>query len=107
MRLAEAQRTIAVARYEKAIQSAFTEVSNALIAHQRVHEARVKQEGLVAVLEERERLAYMRYQGGVDTQLNALDSDRDLLQAKLDLRQIRLNELLSAQTRQYSFTQEI
>src|SRR5580698_1289060 len=88
VRLAEAQRTIAVARYEKAIQSAFTEVSNALIAHQRVHEARVKQEGLVAVLEERKRLAYMRYQGGVDTQLNALDSDRDLLQAKLDLRQI-------------------
>jgi outer membrane protein, multidrug efflux system len=95
VRLAEAQRTIAVARYQKAIQSAFTEVSNALIAHQRVHEARVKQEGLVAVLEERKRLAYMRYQGGVDTQLNALDSDRDLLQAKLDLRQIRLNELLS------------
>jgi len=95
VRLAEAQRTIAVARYQKAIQSAFTEVSNALIAHQRIHEARVKQESLVAVLEERKRLAYMRYQGGVDTQLNALDSDRDLLQAKLDLRQIKLNELLS------------
>jgi multidrug efflux system outer membrane protein len=31
----------------------------------------------------------------VDTQLNALDADRDLLQAKLDLRQIKLNELLS------------
>jgi multidrug efflux system outer membrane protein len=93
--LAEAQREIAVAQYQKAIQTAFTEVSNALIAHQRVHEARVKQEGLVAVLEERKRLAYMRYQGGVDTQLNALDSDRDLLQAKLDLRQIKLNELLS------------
>jgi multidrug efflux system outer membrane protein len=95
VRLAEAQRKIELARYEKAIQSAFTEVSNALIGHQRVQEARVKQEGLVAVLEERKRLAYMRYEGGVDTQLNALDADRDLLQAKLDLRQIRLNELLS------------
>jgi outer membrane protein, multidrug efflux system len=95
VRLAEAERDIAVARYQKVIQTAFTEVSNALIAHQRVQEARIKQEGLVAVLEERKRLAYMRYQGGVDTQLNALDSDRDLLQAKLDLRQIRLNELLS------------
>ena len=30
----------------------------------------------------------------VDTQLNALDADRDLLQAKLDLWQIKLNELL-------------
>src|SRR5579872_2195699 len=95
VRLAEAQRDSAVVQYQKAIQTAFTEVSNALIAHQRVREARMKQEELVAVLEERKRLAYMRYQGGVDTQLNALDADRDLLQAKLDLRQIKLNELLS------------
>jgi outer membrane protein, multidrug efflux system len=95
VKLAEAQRDSAVVQYQKAIQTAFTEVSNALIAHQRVREAREKQESLVAVLEERKRLAYMRYQGGVDTQLNALDADRDLLQAGLDLRQIRLNELLS------------
>jgi multidrug efflux system outer membrane protein len=95
VRLAEAQQEIAVAQYQKAVQTAFTEVSNALIAHQRGQEARAKQERLVAVLEERKRLAYMRYQGGVDTQLNALDADRDLLQAKLELRQIRLNELVS------------
>jgi outer membrane protein, multidrug efflux system len=95
VRLAEAQRDSAVVQYQKTIQIAFTEVSTALIAHQRVKEARAKQEALVVVLEERKRLAYMRYQGGVDTQLNALDADRDLLQAKLDLRQIKLNELLS------------
>jgi multidrug efflux system outer membrane protein len=95
VRLAEAQRDSAVVDYQKSIQTAFTEVSNALIAHQRVREAREKQDALVSVLEERKRLAYMRYEGGVDTQLNALDADRDLLQAKLDLRQIRLNELLS------------
>jgi multidrug efflux system outer membrane protein len=93
--LAEAQRDSSVVQYQKVIQTAFTEVSNALIAHQRVREGRIKQEALVAVLEERKRLAYMRYQGGVDTQLNALDADRDLLQAQLDLRQIKLNELLS------------
>jgi multidrug efflux system outer membrane protein len=95
VKLAEAQRDSAVVQYQKAIQTAFTEVSNALIAHQRVRQARTKQEALVAALEERKRLAYMRYQGGVDTQLNALDADRDLLQARLDLRQIRLKELLS------------
>jgi multidrug efflux system outer membrane protein len=95
VRLAEAQWDSAVVQYQKTIQTAFTEVSNALIAHQRVQEARIKQEALVAVLEARKRLAYMRYQGGVDTQLNALDADRDLLQAKLDFRQIKLNELLS------------
>ena len=95
VRLAEAQRDRAVVQYQKTIQTAFTEDSNALIAHQRVREGRIKQEALVAVLEERKRLAYMRYQGGVDTQLNAFDADRDLLQAQLDLRQIKLNELLS------------
>lgn len=95
VRLAEAQRDSAIVQYQKTIQTAFTEVSTALIAHQRVQEARTKQEALVGVLEKRKRLAYMRYQGGVDTQLNALDADRDLLQARLDLRQIRLNELIS------------
>ncbi len=95
VRLAEAQRDSALAQYEKTIQTAFTEVSNALIAHQRVRESRVEQVALVRALEDRKRLAYARYIGGVDTQLNALDADRDLLQAQLDLRQIRLNELLS------------
>ena len=79
----------------RTIQIAFTEVSNSLIAHRRLQEAREKQEALVAALEDRKRLAYARYQGGVDTQLNALDADRDLLQAKLDLRQIKFNELPS------------
>jgi len=49
----------------------------------------------IAALEDRKRLAFARYVGGVDTQLNALDADRDLLQAQLNLRQLRLNELLS------------
>ena len=95
VRLAEAQKESAVVQYQKTIQTAFTEVSNALIAHQRVKESRVQQQALVTALEDRKSLAYARYNGGVDTQLNALDADRDLLQAELDLRQIRLNELLS------------
>ncbi len=46
-------------------------------------------------LEYRVRLAYVRYRGGVDTQLNALDADRDLFQARLDLAQLQLQETLS------------
>jgi multidrug efflux system outer membrane protein len=95
VRLTEATRDHALIQYEKAIQTAFTEVSNALIAHQRVRESRVQQELLVVALQDRTRLAYVRYRGGVDTLLNALDSDRDLFQAELTLSQIRLNELLS------------
>jgi multidrug efflux system outer membrane protein len=95
VKLTEAVRDSALIQYEKSIQTAFTEVSDALIAHQRVRESRVQQELLVAALQDRTRLAYVRYQGGVDTLLNALDSDRDLFQAELTLSQIRLNELNS------------
>ncbi len=95
VRLAEVEKQRALIQYEKTIQTAFTEVSDALIAHQRVRESRVKQEALVSTLQDRLRLAYVRYRGGVDTQLNALDADRDLFQAQLDLAQIQLNELLS------------
>jgi multidrug efflux system outer membrane protein len=95
VKLQEALRDGALVQYEKTIQTAFTEVSNALIAHQRVRESRVQQELLVAALQDRTRLAYVRYRGGVDTLLNALDADRDLFQAELTLSQIRLNELNS------------
>jgi multidrug efflux system outer membrane protein len=95
VKLAEADHERALIQYEKTIQVAFTETSDALIAHQRSRESRVEQEALEKVLEDRLRLAYLRYHGGVDTQLNALDADRDLFQAQLDLAQLRLDEILS------------
>jgi outer membrane protein, multidrug efflux system len=95
VRLTEAEREHALVQYEKTIQTAFSEVSNALIAHQRVRESRVKQVDLVYALQDRLRLAYLRYRGGVDTQLNALDADRDLFSAELSLSQIQLNEVLT------------
>jgi multidrug efflux system outer membrane protein len=58
-------------------------------------ETRLEQERLVATLEDRKRLAYVRYQGGVDTQLNALDADRDLFATELTLAQVRYSELVS------------
>ncbi len=95
VRLAEASRKSALAQYEKAIQTAFTEVSDALVAHQKVSESDAQQERLLAAVEERTRLAYVRYRGGVDTLLNALDADRDQFQAQLTLARIKLSELLS------------
>jgi outer membrane protein TolC len=53
----------------------------------------VQDELLVAALQDRSPLAYMRYRGGVDTLLNALDADRDLFAAELELAQIRHDEL--------------
>ena len=56
-------------------------------------EIRVQDELLVAALQDRSRLAYMRYRGGVDTLLNAQDADRDLFTAELELARIRRDEL--------------
>jgi len=95
VRFTEALQQSALIQYQKTIQTAFAEVSDALIAHQRVRESRVQQELLVNALRDRTRLAYVRYRGGVDTLLNALDADRDLFQAELNLSEIRLNELLT------------
>jgi outer membrane protein, multidrug efflux system len=95
VKLAEAEHERMLIHYEKTIQTAFTETSDALIAHQRFRESRAKQEALEKTLEVRLRLAYLRYHGGVDTQLNALDADRDLFQAQLDLSRLRLEEILS------------
>jgi multidrug efflux system outer membrane protein len=95
VRLAKAQRDEARVAYERSIATAFREVSDALVAHQWTRAGRVEQEKLVAALQDRKRLAYIRYHGGLDTQLNALDADRDLLQAELSLAQIRYSEIAS------------
>ncbi len=93
--LAKSQERIALINYERVIQTAFREVSDSLIQHQRLREIREKQELLLAALQDRSRLAYMRYRGGVDTLLNALDADRDLFNAELGLAQTKRDELLA------------
>ncbi|MBP1595525.1 MAG: efflux system, outer rane lipoprotein, NodT [Acidobacteria bacterium] len=95
VRLAEARRRSALAEYQRTIQNAFAEVSNALIARQKVRESRMQQELLLTALQDRTRLAYVRYRGGIETLLHALDADRDQFQAELTLARTKLDELLS------------
>jgi outer membrane protein, multidrug efflux system len=95
VRLTEAQQQEALIHYEQTIQTAFREVSDALVQSRRVTEIRTQQTLLVTTLQDRSQLAYMRYRGGVDTLLNALDADRDLFNAELSLAQTRRNELLA------------
>ena len=95
VRLAEAQEQLALIEYERAIQNAFREVSDGLIRHQKVREIRAEQELLVSTLQDRARMSYRRYEGGIDTLLNALDADRDLFEAELRLAQTKRDELLA------------
>lgn len=92
---ARAQQELALVQYEQTIQNAFREVSNALVEYRKVKEIRTQQELLVTTLRDRSRLAHARYEGGVDTLLNALDADRELFGAELNLAQTRRNELLA------------
>ena len=95
VRLAEAQEQLALIEYERVIQNAFREVSDGLIRHQKVREIRAEQELLVSTLQDRARMSYRRYEGGIDTLLNALDADRDLFEAELRLAQTKRDELLA------------
>jgi multidrug efflux system outer membrane protein len=91
----KAQREFALAQYQQTIQTAFGDVSNALVQYRRVREIRAQQELLVSSLRDASRLAHLRYEGGVDTLLNALFADTALFSAELSLAQTKRNELLS------------
>jgi multidrug efflux system outer membrane protein len=95
VRSAEAQFEIALVEYERSIQNGFREVSDALIAYQKVREERGEQEKLVGALQDRVRLSNLRYEGGIDAYLSVLDSERELFDAEIDLARIRLDEVLT------------
>ncbi|HKP38379.1 MAG TPA: efflux transporter outer membrane subunit [Pyrinomonadaceae bacterium] len=95
VRFTQAQRDLFLVDYERRIQNAFREVSNSLIAYRKVREVRAQRELLVTTLQDRARLSYMRYTGGVANLLEALDADRELFDAERSLAQARRDELLT------------
>ena len=95
VKFAKAQQELALIQYQQTVQSAFREVSDALVQYRKFKEIRIQQGLLVQTLQDRSRLAYLRYEGGVATLLDALDADRELFNAELDLTQTKRNELLS------------
>ena len=91
--LERARTEEAVLTYQKTVQQAFREVSDALVGHRRAREFRAEQERLVQSAADARRLTDMRYRGGVSSYLDVLDSDTRLFTAELDLAQANLNEL--------------
>jgi len=95
VRFTQAQRDFLLVDYQQTVQSAFREVSDSLIAYQKVKEVRTQRAFLVETLRDRSRLSYLRYTGGVATLLDALDADRELFEAERSLALARRDELLS------------
>jgi len=92
LKAAKVDREIAVARYEKAIQVAFSEVGDSLALRSTLVEQRDAQEALVRALEETYRLSDARYKAGLDGYLGVLVAERSLLVARHALVGVRLAE---------------
>ena len=95
LKLAEARFQESVALYQQAVQSAFRDVSDGLIAYQRTQEFRQKQEENTQAHRDATDLASVRYEGGVTSYLEVLYNEQELFNAELILAQARRNELLS------------
>ena len=97
-RIAEVERDTYVADYEKAIQTAFQEISNALDARTRYSEEEQAQQAEVNTLNQTYRLTMARYEKGIDTYLNVLDAQRSLYTGQkslIGIQQSRLSNLVT------------
>ncbi|MFC3580187.1 efflux transporter outer membrane subunit [Sphingomonas hylomeconis] len=85
VRLTEAQRDAALATYERAIQTAFQEVSDALARRGTIADQNRAALALAAAATDNYRLSDARYRGGIDTFLQSLDAQRSLYSARRSL----------------------
>jgi multidrug efflux system outer membrane protein len=90
-----ADMQIAVVQYEKAIQSAFREVADALAVRGTVNDQLSAQQALVDALAETYRLTNARYTKGIDSYLAVLVTQRSLYAAQQVLVDLRLANLTS------------
>ena len=86
----KAQRDISVTQYEKAIQTAFREVANALAVRGTVERQITAQSALVEAVAGAYRLSQVRYDLGIDSYLGVLDAQRSLYGAQQGLNALRL-----------------
>jgi multidrug efflux system outer membrane protein len=87
---AKVEKRIEIAKYEKTIQGAFREVSDALAERGTIDEQLAAQQSLVDATEASYRIATERYQRGISSYLEVLDSQRALYAAQQDLIAIQL-----------------
>jgi multidrug efflux system outer membrane protein len=92
VRLSEAEKQQEVLTYQSAIQTAFEQVSNALIAHQKLRDYRTHQEALTQATKESSNLAEIRYKGGATSYLEVLTNETNYLSSQIALARAQLAE---------------
>jgi len=96
--IAKVDRDIAVAQYEKAVQSAFRDVADALAARATIGDQVASQQRLVTQTQDALRLAEARFAKGVDDRLATLDAQRSLYSAEQGLIAARLAQQVNRVT---------
>lgn len=94
--LAEVRKNLAIADYEKTIQTAFREVADALVARALLDQQIDAQRATQVAQADRLRLAELRYRNGVASFLDVLDAQRELFTAEQALVQAQLLRLTNA-----------
>jgi len=98
LKVAEVDRDIAVAQYEQAIQTAFREVADALAQRGTIDDQIAAQQSLTDATAESYSLSQARYEKGVSSYLNVLDSQRSLYSAQQNLIAAKLGRLATMVT---------
>lgn len=91
--VAKARQERAVAEYERTIQSAFRDVSDALVRRRQLQLQIATTRELLDAQRERARLAQLRFDNGRSAYLEVLDAQRDLFDAEQSLVRLRRAEL--------------
>ena len=98
VQVAEANQRIALSQYEKAVQTAFKEVADALADRAQWGERLGAQTGMVLATQKAFDLSEARFQAGVDNYLTVLDAQRSLYAAQQTLISLRLSEQINRVT---------
>jgi multidrug efflux system outer membrane protein len=97
-KVAEVDRDIAVAQYEKAIQTAFREVADTLAQRGTIDDQLAAQQSLTEATSKSYLLSNARYEKGVDSYLTVLDAQRSFYGAQQNLIGVRLARLTNLVT---------
>ena len=88
----------AVERYEQATLQAFAEVSNALVARQKLKGVHAERTETVKALQTSVALSLQRYNDGIASYFEVLEAEQQLFPAELDLARTQRDELVAVVT---------
>ena len=93
VRLAEAQHQEMLLSYQQAIQGAFRDVSDSLVAYRKNREFRVQEEKLTEAARDAAQLSEQRFNAGATDYLEVLTNETNYFSDELTLAQAQFNEL--------------